>query len=304
MMSVLLAIAGMLLVAVVAGSIALRSIYRVPHTQPAVSRRLPKLPCSQVSVPAGEGFSLAAWYVPAAVAPSPAAVLLHGWGHTAESLYPLISPLHEAGLAVLLIDARHHGASTAGGQPSLRQFADDMLMALDWLSARPDVAGDSLFAVGHSIGGAAALLAGSVDPRVAGVISISSYSHSVRQLRRELRRRHIPYWPLGRALILYKQLRQGFSFDSVAPVNSLPEISVPVLLVHARDDNAVPLSDALAIHEQRRDDGVRLLILDSGGHYPLRALRRSSQAVTGFVNGCLSLHHPKAGVIGDDAIDI
>ena len=303
-MQVLLVAAGILLVGIVAGMIALQRIYRVPHTQPAISRRLPKLTCSQVSIPAGEGCSLAAWYVPATVAPSPAAVLLHGWGQTAESLYPLIAPLHETGLAVLLIDARHHGASVARGRPSLRQFADDMLMALDWLSARPDVAGGSLFTVGHSVGGAAALLAASVDSRVAGVISISSYSHSVKQLRRELRSRYIPYWPLGWALILYRQLRQGFSFDSVAPVNSLPEISVPVLLVHARDDSVVPLSDAVAIHGQRRDDRVQLLILDSGGHYPLRALRRSSQTVTGFINSCLSRHHSKTGIVGGAALDI
>jgi dipeptidyl aminopeptidase/acylaminoacyl peptidase len=161
-------------------------------------------------------------------------------GQTAESLYPLIAPLHEAGLAVLLIDARHHGVSVAKGQPSLRQFADDMLYALDWLSARPDVDGDRLFAVGHSIGGAAALLAGSVGPRIAGVISISSFSYSV------------------------NHLRQGFCFGSVAPVNSIAGIPAPVFLVHARDDAAVPLSDALAIYELRRDDRVKLLVLDRG----------------------------------------
>jgi dipeptidyl aminopeptidase/acylaminoacyl peptidase len=288
MTQVFLVVAGMLLAATVVGAIVLRRIYHVPRTSPGVSPRLPKLPFSTESIPAGEGCHLAAWYVPVSVAHAPGAVLLHGWGQTAESLYPLIAPLHEAGLAVLLIDARHHGASVAEGQPSLRQFADDMLYALDWLSARPDVDGDRLFAVGHSIGGAAALLAGSVDPRIAGVISISSFSHSVTHLRRELRSCYIPYWPLGRALILYKQLRQGFCFDSVAPVNSIAEISAPVLLVHARDDAEVPLSDALAIYELRRDDRVRLLVLDRGGHYPLRALRRAPGAVAGFIDTCLS----------------
>lgn len=290
--AILWGVAGIVLLAFIVGTLALRRLYQVPRNRQAASPRRLKIPFSREKIPAGGRYQLAAWYFPAATSRAPGAVLLHGWGQTAESLFPLVTPLYQAGLATLLVDARNHGDSDAADRPSLRQFAEDMTFALDWLAEQPEVDSERLFALGHSIGGAAALLAGSVDPRVTGVISISSFAHSVTHLRRTLGGWHIPYWPLGWALIHYKQLRQGFSFDNVAPVNTVRDTAVPVLLIHARDDVVVPLSDAQAIYQQRRDDRVRLLVLPEGGHYPLRALRRDSSALTGFVDSCL--HHAKS----------
>jgi len=284
-------VAGFALVAIIVGALVLRRLYHLPRNRQAASPRRLKIPFSTEKIPAGGGCHLAAWYFPASTGQAPGAVLLHGWGQTAESLFPLVAPLREAGLATLLIDARHHGASDAAGRPSLRQFAGDLTNALDWLAGKAEVDSDRLFALGHSIGGAATLLVGSQDPRIVGVICISSFAHSVTHLRRTLGNWHIPYWPLGWALIRYKQARQGFSFDSVAPVNTIRDNSAPILLVHARDDVVVPLSDAQTIYKQRRGDRCRLLVLPVGGHYPIRALRRDSGALAGFVDSCLHSSH-------------
>jgi hypothetical protein len=119
------ALAGVLLVAMVVGAVALRCLYRVPRSRQAASPQRLKIPFSTERIPAGSKCHLAAWFFPASTARAPGIVLLHGWGQTAESLYPLVAPLHQAGVATLLIDARHHGASDAAGLPSLRQFAED-----------------------------------------------------------------------------------------------------------------------------------------------------------------------------------
>jgi hypothetical protein len=119
------ALAGVLLVAMVVGAVALRRLYRIPHSRQSASPRRLKIPFSTETIPIVGGCHLAAWFFPASTGPAPGAVLLHGWGQTAESLYPLVAPLHQAGVATLLIDARHHGASDAAGLPSLRQFAED-----------------------------------------------------------------------------------------------------------------------------------------------------------------------------------
>ena len=287
LLAILGALAGIVLVALVVGVVVLRRLYRVPRSRQLASPQRLKIPFSTERIPAGGGCHLAAWFFPVSTSQAPGAVLMHGWGQTAESLYALVGPLHQAGVAILLVDARNHGASDGDGRPSLRQFATDIQSALDWLVQQPGVDSNRLFVLGHSIGGAAALLVGSVDARIAGVISISSFAHSVRHLRRALNCWYIPYWPLGWMLIRYMQLRQGFSFDSVAPVNTIQKNDAPVLLVHARDDVIVPLSDAEAIFMQRRDDSTRLLILAGGGHYPLRSLRKHSAALTGFINTVL-----------------
>ena len=145
-------VAGVVLATLVVGAVALRRLYQVPRSRQSASPRRLKIPFSTEKIPAGDRCHLAAWFFPASTGQAPGVVLLHGWGKTAESLYPLVAPLHQAGLATLLIDARHHGASDAAGRPSLRQFAEDMTFALDWLAAQTEVDNERLFALGHSIG--------------------------------------------------------------------------------------------------------------------------------------------------------
>jgi alpha-beta hydrolase superfamily lysophospholipase len=41
--------------------------------------------------------------------PMPAVLTMHRWGANAATLWPVVPPLHAAGFAVLLLDARCHG---------------------------------------------------------------------------------------------------------------------------------------------------------------------------------------------------
>ena len=76
-------------------------------------------------------------------------LLMHGWGGRATQLWPFISPLLEAGFAVLGLDAPGHGQSE-GRMSSLPQF----IAALEACIREP-LAG----VIAHSVGGAAAVLA-------------------------------------------------------------------------------------------------------------------------------------------------
>ncbi|MFH1815578.1 MAG: hypothetical protein ABIF28_15645 [Pseudomonadota bacterium] len=88
-------------------------------------------------IPATGGKTLFAWWVPAgagAAVPSAALLVMHGWGVNAAML-----PLHAAGMAVLPIDARCHGASDEEDFMSMPRFAEDIASGLDWLHQRPEV---------------------------------------------------------------------------------------------------------------------------------------------------------------------
>ena len=87
-------------------------------------------------IPGARGRTLSAWLVmpPGAEGVDaidhrrrvPAVLVLHGWGSNAALMAPVVPPLHAAGLAVLLIDARCHGRSDGEPFTSMPRFAEDI----------------------------------------------------------------------------------------------------------------------------------------------------------------------------------
>ena len=97
------------------------------------------LPWREASIPALRGKTLFGWFIPAGDKAAPALAILHGWGGNAEAMLPLAGPLHKAGYAVLLFDARSHGRSDGDSFASLPRFAEDLEHAFDWLRGRSEV---------------------------------------------------------------------------------------------------------------------------------------------------------------------
>jgi dipeptidyl aminopeptidase/acylaminoacyl peptidase len=209
--------------------------------------------------------------------------VLHGWGGNAEMMLPLAQPLHRAGYAVLLFDSRNHGRSDSDGFSSLPRFAEDLEHALDWLAQQPDVDAARLAALGHSVGAAAALLVASRRRDLAAVASIAAFADPESMMRRFLAAHHVPYFPLGRAVLSYVQHAIGHRFSDIAPRNTIRQIHCPVLLVHGSDDVTVPVEDAMTIYAQRPGDQVRLLIL-SGDHDSSRETERHAGELIDFLD--------------------
>ena len=195
----------------------------------------------------------------------PAVIVLHGWGGNAAMMLPLAPALHAAGYAVLLIDARCHGASDADDFASLPRFAEDAEHAFDWLARLPGIDARRIALLGHSVGAGAVLFAALRTPQVAAVVSVAAFSHPAAMMRRWLAGKRIPEKPLGRYILDYVQKTIGHRFDDIAPVNTIARIRRPVLLVHGADDEVVPIDEAMQIYAMRGDTPVELMTL-SGDH--------------------------------------
>jgi len=200
-----------------------------------------------------------------AVAPYPAAIVMHGWGGNAAMMLPLAQSLHEAGFAALFIDARCHGSSDDDDFASLPRFAEDLEHALGWLATRAQIDAARIALIGHSVGAGAALLAASRRPGVSAVVSVAAFSHPAAMMRRWLASKRIPQRPFGHHILEYVQRTIGHRFDDIAPVSTVARVRCPVLLVHGADDDVVPLEEAHQIFAARAHEGVELLVL-AGEH--------------------------------------
>jgi dipeptidyl aminopeptidase/acylaminoacyl peptidase len=248
------------------------------------------LPWRAVRLPTANGKQLFAWFSPAARS-APALVVMHGWGGNAQMMLPLAQPLHAAGYALLLVDARCHGQSDDDRFTSLPRFAEDIEHAVHWLGQQPETAQAPLGVIGHSVGAAAALLVAARCPRVAAVVSLAAFAHPEGIMRRWMQAKRIPFWPLGAYLLFYVQRVIGHRFDDIAPVNTIARVKCPVLLVHGCDDETVPVAEAEAIFARRTHDRVALLVIP-GSHDDYGDIGLQFAALTNFLDRALCPENP------------
>lgn len=245
------------------------------------------LPWREVNFPTAGGKTLFGWFIPAGER-APALAVLHGWGGNAEMMLPLAKPLHDAGYALLFFDARCHGRSDRDSFASLPRFAADLESALEWLQVQRDVDETRVGVVGHSVGAGAALLLAAQRRDLAAVVSLSAFAHPDRMMRRWLKSRRIPFWPLGAYILFYVQRVIGYRFDDIAPVHTIRAVNCPVLLVHGTEDKTVPVNEAREIYANRADKHVHLLLIP-GNHGEFGDLERYIETMTGFLDEVMGM---------------
>lgn len=258
------------------------------------------LTAQAVRLPIAQGKTLFAWFVPVpSQTPSPAVVVMHGWGANASLMLPALAPLHAAGFAVLLLDARCHGQSDGAPFTSLPRFAEDIEAGLDWLRQQALVDTGRLSVMGHSVGAGAALLCATRRADVRAVVSLSAFAHPREIMRSFLAEARIPYPVLGWYVMRHVQAVIGARFDDIAPLRSMTRLRCPVLLVHGTEDAVVPFADAQRLLAAG-PPGLTQCLRVSGGHDPSEALAAHIPALMNFLQQAMCTHPHDARVIQAD----
>jgi len=123
-----------------------------------------------------EGDRLAAALFVPGQTPAPAVVLAHGVFEFKEDFFDYAGHLAEAGFVALALDMRGHGASEGNRYGCDEdQWAADVVAAMDYLEARPEVEQGRFGLVGLSSGGTAVLRAAArPDPRVHALVTLAA----------------------------------------------------------------------------------------------------------------------------------
>jgi pimeloyl-ACP methyl ester carboxylesterase len=161
------------------------------------------------------------------------------------------------GYDVLAYDSRAHGAS--GGEYCTYGYHErhDLSRALDAVGAH-----DAIL-IGVSLGGAVALQAAAIEPRVKGVIAVAPFADLA-----SIVRDRSPWFATeaDRAAALAGAGRlAGFDPNEASPVRAAPRITVPVLLIHGARDGKTPPEHSRRIF-RALGDPKELCIIASAGH--------------------------------------
>lgn len=285
-MSIIAAIFALVILAGILFPVILHWAYRAPRLIETSDPGQHGLPFSRHTLQGTKGKNLAAWLIPA---PSSRITLVvaHGWGANMEMMLPLAKPFHEAGLDILLYDARNHGLSESDSFSSLPRFAEDLETALDWLKQHRPV--HKLVVLGHSIGAAAAILTASRRRDIDLVIGVSGFAHPRLVMQRHLERPWLPGF-LRPLITGYIQWVIGFRFDDIAPMHRIEQVSCPVLLAHGTRDRVVPISDMHLIEANAATQGaVTLLPVEEAGHGSVERFQQHADRLIEFIENHLPL---------------
>lgn len=210
----------------------------------------------------GEGVDLAGWYFQNPRRASCAAVMLHGFsGDKSEVLAP--APIFwRRGFDLLLYDARGHGESSRALLSYGVHEREDLLRAVEWLSARTGLARSRIGLIGWSYGAATAIQAASEPGGDVGFVVADSSFSSLGDIARFQARERFGSW--ARAFVpgalVTSAIRAGFDGTRPAPVSAIENVRSPVLLIHSRQDGFTPVEQSERIYANSDKTRTRLVV--------------------------------------------
>lgn len=180
-------------------------------------------------------------------------LVIHGYRNQAFWMRDTAHDLADAGYRVALVDLRGHGGSTGEFISFGAVESWDMVQVIDELEQRGLIAGE-LGVWGISMGAATAIQLAAHDERVASVVAVAPYTNMREVVPHMVRRFMPPYgWLISDARIqqLIDEAGQtaGFNPDDADTLAAMPQVKVPVLLMHGDWDLIVPQDHSRRLYE-------------------------------------------------------
>lgn len=262
---------------------------QTPMRRPMIG--IPNVPYEDIAFTSG-GAAIKGWFIPPPSEPiedrlerPPLIIVVHGWGSNKSRVLRYTNRLHEEGYALLLYDARSHGDSDEYPTPTGLMFRDDVLAAIAYALSRDDIDPERIGLLGHSLGGYGSLLAVGKHAPVRAVVTDSMPVQLDTVVRAELKRRHIPVFPLSTVIPRVMYLRSGITRKNeheLDVITAAKSTETPVLLIHSLGDIYIPPSELDFLLAGAKRPGLSHLFVESDGHSSSEADARFWEEVLPF----------------------
>lgn len=206
-----------------------------------------RLPFEEVFFNTADGVKLHGWLVPAEESrdATPVVLFVHGNGGNIGHRMEKILFFHRLGASVFIYDHRGYGRSA--GWPSEKGLVRDAEAAYHWLIEKRGVPYRRIVLYGESLGAAVVADLARTFP-AKGVVLESAFTSTVK-----MGERIFPFLPV-RFMVRQK-------YDTLSKI---PEIRVPVMVMHSRTDEIVPYAMGKELFEKANEPKIFLEL--TGGH--------------------------------------
>jgi pimeloyl-ACP methyl ester carboxylesterase len=203
----------------------------------------------------GQKIDIAAWWIPAATGQSDrCALIVHGYADSKIGGIAWAAVFRAMGYHVLAIDLRAHGRS--GGRHTTAGFFErhDLSQVIDQIRTQRPSETRTLILFGVSLGaavvGAAAALRRGDD--IDAIIMDCPYADYVSAAHTHARVMGMPGPLFQKIAIAWAQRISRADFLACAPVNIIPTIACPLMVIHGADDLFVDRADMDAVEAATR----------------------------------------------------
>ncbi|MGD1045054.1 MAG: alpha/beta hydrolase [Bacteroidota bacterium] len=224
------------------------------------------LPQENLIVETFDEFTLHCWLVRQKKKARGTIIYLHGVGDCKTAGVAFAQSLYNRGFNIFLYDSRAHGESE--GYYCTYGFYEkhDVSAVISYLQSRKDMKVGKIGIYGTSMGGAVAIQAAAIDPRIACLVSEGSYT-ALRVVFVDYQKRIIklPWHFLRNIALVQSQRLANFKARLVAPVEDIKRVHVPVLIVHGKKDSFIKADYSKLLYEAANKP-KQLLLIDSADH--------------------------------------
>ena len=260
---------------------------RMPVDTQAAQRRIPGLLPVAWQGPAG---AVRGWFV-AGTEPA-GVVVLHGSSGSRTDVVDEVAALAAGGFSVLAFDWPGQGESEGCSQWDELERAT-LGTAVDWLAARPELAGGRIGAFGFSLGGYPLVQRAVSDERIAAVALAATPGDAAKFARWEFR----AHGRAGQSGALLAMRARGMHADRLVPNEVVGRLAPrPLLVVVGSADENVPPAMVRELFDAAREPRELLVIPGAGhGKYSQAAPTVYADRLTNFFSHALLAHSAAGG---------
>ena len=222
--------------------------------------------CRDQTIPISAQLTLGAWYC--AGSSGKLVMLFHGYAMEKSSLVKEAKALLAANHAVLLVDFRGSGTSSAAYTTIGYVEAEDVAASVHY--AREHYPYKKLVLYGQSMGAAAILRAvDQLDIKADALIVESVFDDLFNTVINRFDNLGVPHFPSAFLLVFWGGVQADFNAFAHSPIDYAQSISSPVLFLHGERDNKARLPMTMQVYDAVPAQQKQMVIFPETGHESL-----------------------------------